>query len=72
MTNVSQRPYGPSGFTVPLNGHEQPYVMPTSFMAGLYNSTSTFSEPIMNVTWPLQGSGSDVNNMGRISQPFGT
>lgn len=56
---------------MPLNGREQPYGMPTSMMASLHNTSSTFAELVVNATSPLQGFGSDINNMVRISQPLG-
>ena len=43
--------------------------MPSSFMMGLHNSTSTYSDHVMNVTSPLQGFGSVVNNRGQNMQP---
>ena len=54
---------------MPQNGRERPYGMPSSFMMGLHNSTSTYSDPVMNVTSPLQDSGSTINNRGRNVQP---
>ena len=39
--------------------------MPTSFMAGLHNSTSTYTNPLTSTFSPLQGSGSGINNMVR-------
>lgn len=68
MGNVSYRPYGPPGFTMPLGGCKQPYGMLTSLMASLYNTTSTFSKLVMNITSPLQGSGSTINNMGELAK----
>ena len=64
------RPFGPPGFSMPYNGREQPYGMPTSVMASLQNTSSIFSEHVVNVTSPLQGSGSGVN-MGRNNQTLG-
>ena len=60
----------PPGFSMPYSGREQPYGMPTSVMASLHNASSAFSEPVVNVTSPLQGSGSGIN-VGRNSQPLG-
>lgn len=56
------RPYV-IGFSMPLNGHEQSFGMSTSMMASLHNSTSTYADPLVNASSPLQGSG--VNNLGR-------
>ena len=42
--------------------------MTSSFMMGLPNSTSTYSDHVMNVTLPLQGSGFAVNNKGQNVQ----
>lgn len=64
------RPYV-YGFTMPLNGHEQPYGILTSMMGNLHNATSTFADPLMNMFSPLQGYGSTVNNMGQINNPRG-
>lgn len=75
---VTPRPVGASsfrpymtGFTIPMNGHEQPYGMPTSTMTNLHNSTSTFIDPMTTIILPLQGSGSIVDNLGRSTQPLG-
>ena len=42
----------PPGFSIPYSGRDQPYGMPTSVMASLHNASSTFSEPVVNVTSP--------------------
>ena len=68
---VTPRPVGTSSFkpyvaglTMPMNDREQPYGMPTSTMANLHNSTSTFTDPMANIISPLQGLGSAINNLG--------
>lgn len=65
--------FGPymHGLSMPLNGSEQPYGMPTSMMASFHNTTSMFTEPVVNATSPLQGSDSAINNMVIMSQPLG-
>lgn len=66
----SFRPYV-TGFTMPLNGREQLYGMPTSMIENLHNATSTFVDPLVNMFYPLQGSRPAVNNMSRINQTPG-
>lgn len=68
--NVPNRPLVPPGFSMPFGGREQPYGMPTSVMASLHNAASTFSEPRVNITSPLQGSGFGVI-VGRNNQSLG-
>jgi hypothetical protein len=63
------RPYV-SGFSVPSNGREQPFGMPTAMMANLHNSTLTYANPIENISSSLLGYGSGINNLGR-NQPLG-
>lgn len=60
------------GFTMPMDGCEHPYGMPTSVMMSLHNSASTFVGPTVTMYSLLQGSGSAVNNPGRTTQPLGT
>lgn len=59
-----------SGFSIPVNGREQPFGMPTAMMMNLYNSTSAYADPLANVSSPLQGSRYGVNNLGR-NHPLG-
>lgn len=44
--------------------------MPTTMMTNLHNSTSTYADPLTNVSSPLQGFGSGVNSLGQ-NQPLG-
>lgn len=53
-----------TGFTIPLNGREQPYGMPTSMMENLHNTTTSFDDPLVITFSPLQGFGFVVHNMG--------
>ena len=70
--NPGTRPYVPPGFsTVGLN-REPLYGMPTSELASLTNATSTFSDPLMSASSPLQGSGVGMANMGRNQLLGGT
>lgn len=46
------RPYV-SGFSMPVNGREQPFGMPTSMMVNSHNSTSIYAEPLANASSPL-------------------
>ena len=55
--NLGSRSTVPPGFSTTWMGREQPYGMPTTEMASLMNAASTFSEPLVNATSPLQGSG---------------
>ena len=48
----SFRPYV-TVFTIPMNGHEQPYGMPASTMVNLHSSTSTFTDPMATINLPL-------------------
>lgn len=57
------RPYV-RGFSMPVNGHEEPYGMSTAIMKILHNLMSTYADPLTNVSSPLEGSGSGVNNLG--------
>lgn len=57
---------------MPMDGREQPYGMPTSMMASLHNSASTFVGPTVTMYSLLQGSGSTVNNLVRTTLPLGT
>ena len=50
-------------------GRDQPYGMPTTEMASLMNTTSTFSEPLVSASSPLQGFGT---GMGRNQLLGGT
>ena len=59
--NLGSRSTVPSGFSTTWIGREQPYGMPTTEMDSLMNVASTFSEPLVNATSPLQGSGSSRN-----------
>lgn len=68
--NVPNRPLVPPGFSIPFGGREQPYGMPISVMASLHNAASTLTEPVVNITSPLQGSGSGVN-VGQNNQSLG-
>lgn len=58
-----------TGFTMPLNGREQPYGMPSSMTKNLHNTTTTFVGPMVNTFSPVQGSGSAVHNLGQINPP---
>ena len=60
----------PPGFSIPFGGREQPYGMPTLLMESLHNVASIFSETVVNITSPLQGSGSGVN-VGQNNQSLG-
>lgn len=55
---------------MPINGCEQPFGMPTAMMANLHNSSSTYADPLVNASSPLQGYGFGVNNLGQ-NQPLG-
>ena len=59
--NLGSRSTVPPGFSITWMGREQPYGMPTTEMASLMNVASTFSEPLVNATSPLQGSGTSRN-----------
>ena len=59
--NLGSRSFVPLGFSTTWMGREQPYGMPTTEMASLMNAASTFSEPLLNTTLPLQGSGASRN-----------
>ena len=59
--NLGSRPFVPPGFSTTWMGREQPYGMPTTEMASLMNAASTFSEPLVNASSPLQGSGASRN-----------
>lgn len=72
LENVPHRPIVPLGFSIPWNNQEQPYGMPTTFMTNLQNANSTYSNPRMNITSPLQGYGSAINTVGRINPQVGT
>lgn len=41
------RPFATS-FTMPMSGHEQPYVIPTSMMESLHTNPSTFADNAAN------------------------
>ena len=56
--NLGTRPFAPPGF-MPLYG------MPTSELASLTNATSTFSDPLVSASSPLQGSGIGMANRNR-------
>ena len=53
----------PPGFTIPTS--DPIYGMPTSFMTGFQNNTSTYTRPVTSTLSPLQGSGSGINHMAR-------
>lgn len=59
------------GFTMIMNVRKQPYGMPTSMMANLHNSMSTFTDPMATIISPLQWPGPAVNNLGQSTQPPG-
>ena len=70
--NQGTRPYVPPGFsTVGLN-REPLYGMPTSELASLTNVASTFSDPLVSASSPLQGSGVGMANRGRTQLLGGT
>ena len=59
----------PPGFKIPTS--DPIYGMPTSFMTGFQNNTSTYTRPVTSTLSPLQGSGSGINHMARNnSQPI--
>lgn len=70
VRSSAYRPYA-TGFMMPLNGREQPYGMPTSMMANLHNTTTVFADLVVSTFSLIQGSGSAVDNMGRINPPPG-
>ena len=70
--NQGTRPYVPPGFSTVWLNREPPYGMPTSELTSLTNATSTFSEPLVSASSPLQGSGVGMANMGRNQLLGGT
>src|ERR1051325_6399300 len=65
MPHIGNQPYStptrPPSFE-PLRPRNPPYGMPTSFMAGLHNASTSS---------PVQGSGSGMNHLGANSQNLG-
>lgn len=69
-----QRPPFPLSFTLPLNGREHPYGMPTALMASMNPSASTHADNATANASPVNlysTSGSNIRNLGRIVQPPG-
>ncbi|CAI8604062.1 unnamed protein product [Vicia faba] len=63
--NLGTRPVVPPGF-IPFYG------MPTSEVASLTNAASTFSDPFVSASSPLQGSGVGMANRNRTQLVGGT
>ena len=53
--NPGSRPYVPPGFSTAWMGRDQPYGMPTTEMASLMNSTSTFFRTFGKCVFTITG-----------------